>query len=105
MAIVGTVENELETKVVVRQMLYEAAVESAGSQASVPIPFLVEVSGIGQVKVGFASHEWVVDVFEWLLGGEVPDQMVSRLMGLLLGYGGDATAQYERMQAGQRVFT
>lgn len=103
LAIVGTVENVLETMVDVRQKLYEAAVESAGSQARVPIPFLVEVSGIGRVEVGFASHDWVVDVYEWLLGGDVPDQMVGRVIGMLLGYSGDAVAQYERMQAGQRV--
>ena len=105
LAIVGTVENVLETMIDVRQMLYEAAVESAGSQASVPIPLLVEVSGTGRVEVGFASHDWVVDVYEWLLGGDIPDQMVGRVTGVLLGYSGDAVAQYERMQAGQRVST
>ena len=103
LAIVGTVENMFETVVDVRQMLYEAAVESAGSQAGVPIPFLVKDTGTNLVSVGFASHGWVVDVYEWLLDGTVPDQMVSRVMGLLLGYSGDAVAQYEYMQAGQRV--
>ena len=103
LAIVGTVENVLGDVVDVRQMLYEAAVESAGSQASVPIPFLVKDAGTNLVSVGYASHGWVVDVYEWLMSNTVPDQMASRVMGLLLGYSGDAVMQYERVQAGQRV--
>jgi hypothetical protein len=105
LAIVGVVEDVFDTVVDVRQMLFEAAVESAGSQAYVPIPFLVKNPDTKLIDVGFASHGWVVDVYEWLLAGTVPDQMVSRVMGLLLGYSGDAVAQYEHWQAGQRVPT
>lgn len=105
LAIVGAVEDDSELVTAARQMLYEAAVESAGSQARVPIPFLMKCSDTNLVDIGFASHEWVVDVYEWILSGCVPDQMVSRVMGMLLGYSGDAIMQYERMQAGQRVST
>ena len=105
LAIVGAVKDDPELVATVSQMLYEAAVESAGSQARVPIPFLTKCSGTNLVDLGFASHEWVVDVYEWILSGYVPDQMVGRVMGMLLGYSGDAIMQYERMQAGQRVST
>ena len=103
LAIAGVIEDTIERLVDVRQMLYESAVESAGSQERVPIPFLIKNPGTNLIDFGYASHEWVIDVYEWLLGGTVPDQMVSRVMGVLLGYSGDAVAQYEYMQAGQRV--
>lgn len=102
LAVAGVVKDVVENVVDMRQMLYEAAVESAGSQERVPIPFLVKDPDTNLINLGYASHEWVIDVYEWLLGGTVPPQMVSRVMGLLLGYSGDAVAQYECMQAGQR---
>lgn len=103
LAVAGVVEDTIENLVDVRQMLYEASVESAGSQERVPIPFLIKTPGTNLVNLGYASHESVVDVYEWLLGGTLPGQMVIRVMGLLLGYSGEAIAQFECMQAGQRV--
>ena len=103
LAVAGVVEDTIENLVDVRQMLYEASVESAGSQERVPIPFLIKTPGTNLINFGYASHEWVIDVYEWLLDDTVPDQMVSRVMGMLLGYSGEAVAQYECMQAGQRV--
>ena len=103
LAIVGPVEDATDTLVDVRQMLYDAAVESAGSQERTPIPFLIKDPRTNWIRAGFAAHAWVIDVYEWLLTDSVPDQMTSRVLGLLLGYSGDAVAQFEYMQAGQRV--
>lgn len=105
LAIVDSVENVIETIVDVRQMLNEVAVESAGSQERVPIPFLIKDPHTNWVRIGFAAYVWVIDIYEWLLDGTVPEKMACRVEGLLLGYSGAAIAQYEYMQAGQRVST
>jgi len=85
LAIVGTVKNVPEVAADLRQILYEIAVESAASQASVLIPFLAQSPNINRVEIGHASHGWVVGVYERLLRSTVPEQMVSSVMGLLLG--------------------
>lgn len=66
LAVVGSVENNEESIAEVRDKLHEAATESAGTQAIVPIPFLIENARVPRVTAGFAAHTWIVDLYEWL---------------------------------------
>ena len=103
LAILGTIENSSENSAVAYERMADIATESAGSQAIVPIPFLVEKPGPNRISFGFASYTWVVNVYQWLSHDPVPPTMVSRILGLLLGYSAEAIAEYERFQTGRRV--
>lgn len=104
LAIVGSIEDDPYTISEALIMLNETSAESAGSQERVPIPFLVKnPPPLNQITIGFASHAWVVDIYEWLSDKNVPLEMTGRVLGLLLGYSGDAIEQFENRTAGQRV--
>lgn len=104
LAIVGTIEDEPYTISEALIMLNEASVAASGSQERVPIPFLVKnPAPLNRITIGFASHAWVVDVYEWLSEKDVSLKMTGRILGLLLGYSGDAIENFENRTAGQRV--
>lgn len=103
LAVCGTIDDSERNKAAMRDKLKDAAVESAGSQDIVPIPFLVDHPDSPRVTVGFASHTWVIDAYEWIQRGSVPSEMVCRIIGLLHGYSGEAISQFERNQTGWRT--
>lgn len=103
LAVCGTIDDSERNKVAMRDKLNAAAVESAGSQDIVPIPFLANHPDFPQVTVGFASHSWVIDTHEWIQQNTLPSEMACRIIGLLHGYSGEAIAQFERNQAGWRT--
>ena len=104
LAAVGTVEDDEYKIDEARMKLHAVATESAGTQALVPIPFLVKDSDLPHVTVGFAAHTWVVELYEWANRDlTVPHEMAMRINGLLHGYSGDAIAEFERHQSGWRV--
>lgn len=70
--------------------------------ALIPIPFAIQSNRFDKsVHVGFASHEWVIDMYRWALSGEMSEENFHRVRGLLLGYSGSAIAAFERVQIGQ----
>lgn len=46
--------------------------------------------------VGFASHAWAVDLYQWARA-EAPVVQRDRIAGLLLGYDGDAIRAFEEL--------
>lgn len=56
----------------------------------------------GRADCGFASHQWALDLAQWLEESEVPDEHRHRIMGLLYGYGPGAIARHAEQCSGRR---
>jgi hypothetical protein len=66
------------------------------------IPFVV-VRKDGFADCGFASAQWVVDLYEWLVQSEnVPKIHEHRIRGLLLGYSAGAIRDHDERDCGRR---
>jgi hypothetical protein len=53
---------------------------------------------------GYASAAWVIDLYRWMVGAVddvLPSKHRHRMVGLLLGYGVSAIADYEEQAAGR----
>ena len=47
--------------------------------------------------------EWIVEMYQWLLNGDLPEKNIHRVLGMLLGYSVGAIAAFERFDSGQLV--
>lgn len=103
LAVIGTVRNTEMATDVMNQRLAKIAAESAGTQELYPIPLLMGEEGCEWATVGFASHEWVINAYEWLQGDDVPGDIANRLIGLLHGYSGEAISKFGRNTSGWRT--
>ena len=65
------------------------------------MPFVLPLLGEDVADAGYASHSWVIDTYEWIVGN-VPKPHLARLLGLLLGYSSDAVAAYDDRPTGAR---
>ena len=65
------------------------------------IPFVVD-RGDGIADCGFASTQWVVDLYAWLLKSGAPGEQVHRIRGLLLGYSPKAIRAHDERGCGRR---
>lgn len=66
------------------------------------IPFVID-RGDGFADYGFAAAPWVVELYSWAVGGSVPEEQRTRIVGLVLGYGVEAIRAFED-QASGRLF-
>lgn len=99
MALVDTVYDGPEEAQRAYDRAYDVASESGAMHALVPIPFAIQSERFDKaVHIGFAAHEWVIDMYRWALSEEVSEENFHRIRGLLLGYSGDAIAAFERFQ-------
>jgi hypothetical protein len=96
MSIVGHVEGGVEFLLRVASRLEIISVHNR------VIPFVVKRSD-GFADCGFASEQWVVDLYEWLVQStDVPDVQEHRIRGLLLGYSADAIRDHDARGCGRR---
>ena len=100
LALVGTVEagDEFEVMRTVQRL---ETVQVGDSLALMPIVMAVERYDDPLVDLGFASHSWVVDTFDWI-NRNVPAPHRDRMLGLMLGYSADAIAAFDASHSGQR---
>jgi len=84
MALVGTCPSDTDSKL---KML--AKLERCREWPS--IPFVID-KGEGSADYGYASHQWVIDLYRIFAGANSPASERERgcIVGLLLGYSPDA---------------
>jgi hypothetical protein len=62
------------------------------------IAFMID-EGDGIATYGYGSHSWAIDLLRWALI-EAPMTQKHRIIGLLLGYSGDAIRHHEELSSG-----
>ena len=96
MSIVGHVEGGAEFLLRVASRLEIISVYNR------VIPFVIKRAD-GIADCGFASEQWVVDLYEWLVqSADVPNIQEHRIRGLLLGYSADAIRDHDARGCGRR---
>ena len=96
MAIVGHVEANDQC------MMQAASRLEIATAGAIVIPFVVARRD-GWADGGFASAQWVVELYEWIMrSGTVPIEHQHRIRGMLLGYGVDAIRSYDERICGRR---
>lgn len=103
LAVIGSIRNTKMATDIMYQRLARVAAESAGTQELFPIPLILGGDGGEWATVGYASHRWVKDAYEWLLGDDVSEFIVNSFVGLLHGYSGGAISRFGRNTSGWRA--
>ncbi len=62
------------------------------------VPFVVE-RGDGMADCGYATAQWAVDLYRWVLSDDVPECHRDRVCGLLFGYSPAAIERFEVRKA------
>ena len=50
---------------------------TGGTQDVIPIPIAILCTINNRVHIGFAAYEWVVEIYRWLLNGELPQKTLT----------------------------
>ena len=101
LSLIGTIVNDpYEVDRTYDKMCFIAS-GTGGTQDVIPIPIAILCTINNRVHIGFAAYEWVVEIYRWLLNGELPQKNLNRIRGLLLGYSASAIASFEKFQSGQ----
>ena len=66
-------------------------VESGGHPPAIPFVRPKARAGKGTAEVGYASHRWIIETYDWV-DENAPEPHRERLVGLLLGYSCGAVA-------------
>ena len=61
------------------------------------IPFVLKRKDMDCAMVGFASHQWVINLLEWSYN-HAPLREHHRIIRLLLGYSTDAIAEHDDLE-------
>jgi hypothetical protein len=66
------------------------------------IPFVVN-TGKGSAVYGYASHQWALDLYRWVVSVDaVPESARHSILGLLHGYSPDAIRSFHESVSGRR---
>ena len=79
MALVGSCEAEPTI------MLRAATLIETAAALQRVIPFVID-RGDGFADFGYASHQWVIELFEWAISEGCPRNKTHQIIGMLLGY-------------------
>ncbi len=63
-------------------------------------PLVATIVHGDRVEIGYASHQWIVDLLEW--NKENEDPYGAMIQGLVLGYSAEAIEKFITYQSGLR---